>query len=57
MENLTTFTKLSILNLSHNMITVVEGLENCLELTTLDLSHNKIKSILDCEQIKQLPKL
>lgn len=57
MENLHNFSKLTILNLSHNLITVVEGLENCLELSTLDLSHNKIKSILDCDQIKLLPKL
>jgi len=40
MENLLTFTKLVTLNLSHNRITVVEGLENCLELVTIDLSHN-----------------
>lgn len=49
MENLETFSKLIILNLSHNAIQVVEGLENCLDLQTVDLSHNKIAAITDCE--------
>ena len=57
MEGLHTFTRLAILNLSHNKIRVVEGLENCLELGTLDLSHNEIQAISDCEQLKELPKL
>ena len=57
MENLHTFTKLAVLNLSHNKIRVVEGLENCLELGTVDLSHNEIQAISDCEQLKLLPKL
>ena len=57
MENLHTFTKLAVLNLSHNKIRVVEGLENCLELGTVDLSHNEIQAITDCEQLKLLPKL
>jgi len=45
------------LNLSHNTIRVVEGLEHCPELMTLDLSHNKIQNITDCDQLKTLPKL
>jgi len=49
MENLLTFSQLSILNLSHNKIKVVEGLENCLELMTVDLSHNEIENITDCD--------
>lgn len=57
MENLLSFSQLSILNLSHNKIKVVEGLENCLELMTVDLSHNEIENITDCDQLKELPKL
>ena len=40
MENLHTFSRLAILNLSHNKIRVIEGLDNCLELGTLDVSFN-----------------
>ena len=57
MENLTFFPKLVILNLSHNQIERVEGLDNCMELQTLDLSHNLITSVADCEQLRELPKL
>ena len=57
MENLNNFNKLAVLNLSHNRIRVVAGLENCLELGTVDLSHNLIENITDCQQLQELPKL
>ena len=57
MEGMLTFTKLVTLNLSQNYITVVEGLENCLELNSVDLSYNRIASLEDREQLTQLPKL
>ena len=50
-------TKLHTINLSHNKIKVVEGLENLQEIRTLDLSHNLIAKTADCEQLKQLPNL
>ena len=57
MENMLSFSRLKILDLAHNLITEVEGLENCRQLMTLNLSFNKIRNIVDCEQLKELPKL
>ena len=45
------------LNLSHNKITVIHGLEGCDSLKTLDISHNFIAKITDCEELKVLPSL
>ena len=49
--------KLHTVNLSHNKIRVVEGLEGMNEIKSLDLSHNLIAKISDCEQLKELPAL
>jgi Leucine-rich repeat (LRR) protein len=56
-ENISHLTRLHTLNLSHNHIRKLEGLE-CLEnLKTLDVSHNLIADIKDCEQAVHLPAL
>jgi dynein assembly factor 1 len=45
------------LNLSHNRISKVEGLQNCKLLKTLDLSHNHISDIKSLEQVTELSSL
>ena len=45
------------MNLSHNLISKVEGLEGCTAIKNLDLSHNYIDKIEDCEGLKALPEL
>lgn len=46
-----------MINLSHNKLTKVEGLECCVALSNLDLSHNYISDIKNCEQLAELPSL
>lgn len=48
---------LSTLNLSHNRIAMIEGLEHCVSLKQLDLSHNAFIDITDCEPLQLLPEL
>jgi len=45
------------LDLSHNKIEVIEGIDNHTKLQELDLSHNKIEAIKGFDELKQLQKL
>ena len=45
------------LNLSHNRVTMLSGIEGCLKLKVLDLSHNKLTTIdalKPCESLERL---
>ena len=56
-ENLFDFSKLVCLNLAHNKLTSIEGLDGCVSLKNLDISHNNIPAITNCQQLKELPAL
>lgn len=50
-EALHFFPALTYLNLSHNAITHITHLQDCIALQTLDLSHNKIRVLSNLERV------
>mmetsp|Transcript_14428 Transcript_14428/g.10161 ORF Transcript_14428/g.10161 Transcript_14428/m.10161 type:complete len:140 (-) Transcript_14428:378-797(-) len=57
MSGLSNLKSLTILNLSANYLTSVDGIEGLPNLKTLDLNHNLIEDITLCKEIHTLPEL
>lgn len=54
-ENVCHLKQLHTLNLAHNRLTCLDGLEGCDMLRTLDVSFNLITDINECQAVKKLP--
>jgi hypothetical protein len=57
MEGLSTLTKLNILDMAHNRISKIEGIECLSELTDLWLNNNNISNDDDLKMLVYVPKV